>query len=373
MKRVFLIVLDSVGMGTAPDAADFGDAGANTLLRISKSEKFNIPTLKKLGIGNIDGIDYIEKCNTPPASFAALTELSRGKDTTVGHWEIAGIISENPLPTYPNGFPTELTERFESAIGRKILCNKPYSGTDVIRDYGEEHIKSGKPIVYTSADSVFQIAAHTDVIPLDLLYSYCETARKMLTGRHGVGRVIARPFRTENGEFKRTADRRDYSIEPPKETMLDRLTASGFDVIAVGKIRDIFAGRGISEHIPTHSNREGMEALTTLVTRDFSGLCFANLVDFDMLYGHREDIDGYAAALTDFDTWLSGFLPKLREDDLLIITADHGCDPGDGSTDHSRERVPLIIYSKSLPSENLGSICGFGYIATRVENFLSKN
>ncbi len=372
MKRVFLIVLDSLGIGNAPDADAFGDVGANTLLRISRSEKFNIPTLKSLGLGNIEGIDYIEKCDTPKAKLASLEEISRGKDTTVGHWEIAGVISEYPLPTYPKGFPNEVIEEFEAAIGRGVLCNKPYSGTEVIRDFGDEHIRSGEPIVYTSADSVFQIAAHTDVIPLDALYSYCETARKMLTGRHGVGRVIARPFITENGKFKRTADRRDYSIEPPEETMLDRLSKAGYDVIAVGKIRDIFAGRGICEHIPTHSNGEGMAALTNLLDRDFSGLCFANLVDFDMLYGHREDIDGYATALTEFDAWLSGFLPKLSDEDLLIITADHGCDPGDGSTDHSRERVPFIMYSKDITPENLGCIRGFGYVATRVENFLSK-
>ena len=372
MKRVFLIVLDSLGIGAAEDAKDFGDANANTLKRISSAEGFNIPTLVSLGLGNVLGVDYLKKCDTPLASYARLAEISRGKDTTTGHWEIAGLISQSPMPTYPNGFPDEVIEAFSSAIGREVLCNLPYSGTKVIEDYGDEHIRSGKPIVYTSADSVFQIAAHTDVIPLSTLYSYCETARKILVGTHGVGRVIARPFTTVDGKFTRTADRRDFSLLPPAPTMLDELSESGFSVIAVGKIKDIFAGQGIGEHIPTHSNKEGMAALTELAGRDFSGLCFANLVDFDMLYGHREDVLGYAAALTEFDTWLASFLPLLKREDLLIITADHGCDPGDGSTDHSREDVPLLIYSESEPPTALGKIRGFGYIATRVKNFLEN-
>ena len=372
MKRAFLIVLDSVGIGAARDAAEFGDSKANTLKRISKSNKFSIPTLIKMGLGNIEGVDYIKKCDTPLASYASLEELSRGKDTTTGHWEIAGIVSESPMPTYPNGFPKEIIDAFSRAIERDVLCNLPYSGTQVIKDYGEEHIRTGKPIVYTSADSVFQIACHTDVVPLDTLYSYCEKARKILVGKHGVGRVIARPFTTVDGNFKRTADRRDFSLLPPAKTMLDELCESGFEVIAVGKIKDIFASRGITKHYPTHSNNEGMDALTEILKEDFTGLCFANLVDFDMLYGHREDIDGYAAALTEFDSWLDGFIRGLKDEDILLITADHGCDPGDGSTDHSRENVPLLIYSKNERAQNLGKISGFGYISTRVKKFLTN-
>lgn len=372
MKRVFLIVLDSLGIGAAEDAADFGDLGANTLKRISKSDFFNIPTLISMGLGNIEGVDYLKKCDTPSASYARLAEVSRGKDTTTGHWEIMGLVSDSPMPTYPDGFPREVIDAFSSAIGHEVLCNLPYSGTKVIEDYGEEHIKTAKPIVYTSADSVFQIACHTDVVPLDTLYSYCETARKILVGPHGVGRVIARPFTTVDGKFVRTADRRDFSILPPAPTLLDRLSENGLDVIAVGKIKDIFAGRGITEHYATHSNAEGMNILSELVKKDFSGLCFANLVDFDMLYGHREDIDGYAAALTKFDLWLHAFIKELRKTDLFLITADHGCDPGDGSTDHSREDVPLLIYSPTAKPESLGKIRGFGYVATRVKNFLEN-
>ena len=370
IKRVFLIVLDSCGIGYEPDADLFGDVGANTLKRISASDKFNIPNLIKMGIGNIDGVDYLEKCEDPIATVARLREVSMGKDTTIGHWEIAGIVSKSPLPTYPNGFPKEVISEFEKAVGRKVICNKPYSGTDVIRDYGKEHVQTGALIVYTSADSVFQIAAHEDVVPLEQLYAYCRIAREILVGKHGVGRVIARPFTGEVGEFKRTANRRDFSLVPPKTTMLDAIKNAGLDVISVGKIYDIFVGAGITDSTLTHSNTEGMQVTSEIAQRDFHGLCFTNLVDFDMLYGHRQDIDGYAAALTEFDTWLAGFIEKLGEDDALIITADHGCDPGDESTDHTREYVPFIMYNKGSKVENLGTRMGFYEIAERITDML---
>lgn len=373
-KRIFLIVLDSCGIGYEPDAADFGDVGADTLRRISKSEKFNIPNLIKMGIGNIDGIEYLPKAENPTAATARMREISRGKDTTIGHWEIAGVISPSPLPTYPDGFPKEVLDAFERATGRGVLCNKPYSGTDVIRDYGDEHVKTGKLIVYTSADSVFQIAAHEDVVPLEDLYTYCRQAREILQGEHGVGRVIARPFVGERGAYKRTANRHDFSLTPPSETMLDALKSCDLDVIAVGKITDIFAGQGVTESIFTHSNREGMEiTMDMLENRDFHGLCFTNLVDFDMLYGHRQDIDGYANALSEFDTWLSDFCPKMGEDDVLMICADHGCDPGDESTDHTREYIPYIVYGDKIKGGDLGTRMGFTEIAYTVCELLGVN
>ncbi len=371
IKRVFLIVLDSVGIGYAPDASAFGDVGANTMLRISKSRNFYIPSLLTLGLGNIDGIDYLPKADAPLGAVARMREQSRGKDTTIGHFEIAGIISKQPLPTYPEGFPKSIISRFEEATGRRVICNKPYSGTDVIRDFGDEHVRSGALIVYTSADSVFQIAAHEDVVPLEELYRYCRIARAILTGEHAVGRVIARPFVGESGDYKRTANRHDFSIEPPRKTMLDAISESGRDVIAVGKITDIFAGRGMTESIFTHSNDEGMAVTRELLDRDFTGLCFTNLVDFDMLWGHRQDIDGYAEGLSRFDEWLgSEFIPNMKDGDVLMITADHGCDPGDSSTDHTREYVPLIVYGKSIKPENLGTRMGFNEIGATVCDLL---
>ena len=367
-NRIFLIVLDSFGIGNAPDAEIFNDSGANTLKSISKSEKFNISNLNKLGLCNIDGIELI-KTDSPIAKFGALQELSNGKDTTIGHFEIAGIISEKPLPTYPNGFPEEIINEFKKQTVCGILCNKPYSGTAVITDYGEEHIKTGNLIIYTSADSVFQIAAHTDVVPLEKLYEYCNIARKILIGEHAVGRVIARPF---NGDypFTRTADRRDFSVEPPAETILDKLKESNFDVISVGKIADIFANRGITESYYTHSNNEGMSKTLELADKDFNGLVFTNLVDFDMKYGHRRDVDGYANAISEFDNWLNEFLPKMKNNDLLIITADHGCDPSYKGTDHTREQVPVIIYSPDIEPENLGTIKGYNYVSNLIaDNF----
>ena len=367
-NRVFLIVLDSFGIGNAPDAENFGDVGANTLKSISKSTKFNVFNLKRLGLCNIDGVT-LESCDSPIAQFGALEELSNGKDTTIGHFEIAGIISEKPFPIYPDGFPKEVIDEFEKQTSCGTLCNKPYSGTKVIEDYGEEHIKTGKLIVYTSADSVFQIAAHTDVVSLEKLYEYCKIARNILVGKHAVGRVIARPF---NGEhpFTRTADRHDFSVEPPEDTMLDILKENNFDVISVGKIADIFANCGITESYYTHSNAEGMAKTLELLNKDFNGLCFTNLVDFDMKYGHRRDVDGYADAISEFDCWLNEFIAKMQDNDLLVITADHGCDPAFKGTDHTREQVPLIIYSKDIKPENLGTIKGYNYISKVIlDNF----
>lgn len=373
-KRVFLIVLDSLGAGEAPDAEKFGDKGSHTLLSLWKSGKLNIKNLVSLGIGSIDGLYFLGNNNSPRATVARLRELSQGKDTTIGHWEIAGLVSNEPLPTFPNGFDSELIGAFEKEIGRGVLCNKTYSGTAVIRDYGEEHIKSGKVIVYTSADSVFQVAAHEEVVPLDELYEICRKARKLLIGKYGVGRVIARPFITENGKFVRTGNRRDFSLEPPCETLCDKVKAAGLDSIAVGKISDIFAGRGFTDHIPTHSNAEGMTATDSLVERDFSGLAFINLVDFDMLYGHRRDVEGYTDALNEFDAWLGKFLPKMRENDLLIITADHGCDPlFTKSTDHTREYVPFIMYKNNVAPENLGTVDGFTMISDTISRYLDLN
>lgn len=367
-KRIFLIVLDSFGIGNAPDAEKFGDLGANTLKSISKSEKFNIPNLTKLGLCNVDSVE-LKHYNSSIGKFGALQELSAGKDTTIGHFEISGIISEKPMPTYPNGFPDEIIKEFEKQTKCGTLCNKTYSGTKVIADYGEEHIKTSKLIVYTSADSVFQIAAHTDIVPLEKLYEYCKIARNILVGEHAVGRVIARPF---NGEYPytRTADRHDFSVEPPENTMLDKLKSSNYDVISVGKIADIFANRGITEKYFTHSNADGMSKTFELLDEDFNGLVFTNLVDFDMKYGHRRDVDGYANAISDFDNWLSEFIPQMKKDDLLIITADHGCDPAYKGTDHTREQVPLLIYAKDIKPENLGTIKGYNYISKVIlDNF----
>ena len=371
MKRVFLIVLDSVGAGAAPDAAAFGDAGAHTLRSVAASEKCHIPNLRALGLGHVAGLDFIGQTERPTGAVCRLRELSQGKDTTIGHWELAGLVSERPLPTYPQGFPKELLDEFSRRTERGVLCNLPYSGTEVIADYGAEHLRTGDLIVYTSADSVFQIAAHEDLVPPEELYRYCRIARELLVGEHGVGRVIARPFIGEAGNFRRTANRHDFSIEPPRATLLDALLAAGRDVIGIGKIGDIFVGRGLSESHYTHSNAEGMSMLTDMAKRDFSGLCFANLVDFDMIFGHRRDVDGYASALTEFDAWLGGFLPMLGAEDLVMITADHGCDPAFlASTDHTREYVPLLIAGDGVDSVNLGTIDGFGVVAATVAEAL---
>ena len=371
--RVFVIVLDSFGIGAAPDAADFGDAGANTIKGVAGTGILSLPNMISLGLGNIDGVDAIGKVENPKATYARLEERSKGKDTTTGHWEMAGIISESPMPTFPNGFPRELLDAFEAKVGRGTLCNLPYSGTDVIRDYGKEHVETGKLIVYTSADSVFQVAAHEEIVPVDELYAICRTAREMLTGEYGVGRVIARPFIGTAPDFKRTENRRDFSLLPPKDTMLNKLSAAGLDVIGVGKIGDIFAMSGLTETHPTHNNGEGMAKAYELLDRDFHGLCFVNLVDFDMKYGHRQDAVGYAKALNAFDSWLGTALPKLRPDDVLIITADHGCDPTDESTDHTREYVPFLMCGEEIPEKNLGTTLGFDYISNTVCRLLGIN
>ena len=371
MKRIFLIVLDSFGIGAMPDSERFGDVGVNTLSACATSGKLLIPNMIAAGLGNIDGVSCLPKTDAPTGAYARLQEASMGKDTTIGHWEIAGLISPDPLPTYPNGFPKEVLEPFRQATGRGILANAPWSGTEVIREFGDTHVKTGDLIVYTSADSVFQIAAHEDVVPLEQLYEYCRIARSQLKGKHGVGRVIARPFVGESGAYKRTANRHDYSLEPPKETMLDAIKAAGMASIGVGKIHDIFAGIGTTEHVYNQSNTNGMEHALHYAQQDFEGLCFVNLVDFDMLYGHRRDIDGYAAALSEFDAWLPKLLEKLGEEDLVMITADHGCDPAyTATTDHTREYVPLLILGKQVKPVNLGTRTSFADIAATVTELL---
>lgn len=374
MKRVFLIVLDSVGIGELPDAFAYGDAGSNTLYAASKSNFFNMANMKKLGLFQIDGVKEKFQQTGEDTLFegtvARLAESSNGKDTTTGHWEITGIISKKPFPTYPAGFPKEVIEAFEEKTGRKVICNLPYSGTEVIKDYGNEHVETGALIVYTSADSVFQIAAHEEIVPLKELYRYCEIARNLLVGEHGVGRVIARPFNGANPDFKRTANRHDFSLVPPT-SMLDQMKENGLEVLGVGKIYDIFAGKGLTDTAHTHDNSEGIEKLIEWTKRDFTGLCFANLVDFDMLYGHRNDVDGYAKALTYFDEQLPRILSGLRQEDILMITADHGCDPSTPSTDHSREYIPLVIYGNNIKKGvNIGTKQSFSDIAaTLLEYF----
>ena len=327
-KRVFLIVLDSFGIGAEPDAAAFGDEGTNTLGAIARHPAFDCPNMGRLGLFNIDGVTAGSPAAAPIGAYARLQEQSMGKDTTIGHWEIAGVVSPQPLPTFPEGFPPELIAAFEARTGYKVLCNKPYSGTEVLKDYGEQAMAQNALIVYTSADSVFQVAANEALVPVPELYRICEIAREMLTGPYGVGRVIARPFVGDcAANFKRTTNRHDLSLKPPRATMLDLLKAAGKDVIAVGKIYDIFDGQGVTEKIKTTGNTNGIAFTQALQTRDFEGLAFVNLVDFDMLYGHRRDVAGYAAAATEFDRFLTGFIPGMREDDLLMITADHGCDP----------------------------------------------
>ena len=367
MKRVFLIVLDSFGIGQMPDAAAYGDINVNTLRSVSRSPYFHMENMKNMGLFNIDGVEVGEKTDHPTAAYTRMTERSRGKDTTIGHWEIAGIYSPKPLPTYPDGFPEDVLEEFRIRTGRDVLCNKPYSGTQVIADYGDEHVRTGKLIVYTSADSVFQIAAHEDVVPVEQLYDYCRIARQILQGEHGVGRVIARPFIGESGHYTRTPRRHDFSLLPPAVTMLDQLKAAGKDVIAVGKIQDIFVGKGITEHVYTSGNAEGIERTLEYLDKDFEGLCFINLVDYDMLYGHRNDIEGYAKALTYFDERLPELLAAMGEEDVLMITADHGCDPSTPSTDHSREYTPLVMYGKPIRAGvNYGTRGCFSDIAATI-------
>ena len=380
-KRVILIVMDSFGIGEEPDAAEFGDLGTNTLRSCTKSEYFRAANLAKMGLLSIDGIETArvlpEQSIVPTGSYARLRERSMGKDTTIGHWEIAGLISPNPLPTYPNGFPDDVIKAFEEKTGRKVLCNLPYSGTKVINDYGDEHVKTGALIVYTSADSVFQIAAHEDIVPPEELYDICRMARELLVGKHGVGRVIARPFIGTSGNYTRTSRRHDFSLLPPRDTMIDVISSNGKDAIGIGKIHDIFAGKGLTEYTYTTGNEDGINKTIEYLDKDFDGLLFVNLVDYDMLYGHRRDIDGYAKAVAYFDDRLPEIVGKLRDDDILMITADHGCDPAYlATTDHTREYVPFICCGKDyMPARgtkggNLGTRPTFADIAASTLTFL---
>lgn len=364
-KRIFLMVMDSFGIGGAKDAARFGDEGSNTLKSLMETEGFSAPTLGKLGLFHINGVEHDPKQEAPIGAYARVCEQSEGKDSTIGHWELAGIRSDEPLPTYPNGFPDDIIEEFERRTGRKVICNKAYSGTEVIKDYGLQQKETGALIVYTSVDSVMQIAAHTDLIPLKELYRYCEIAREMLSGEHAVGRVIARPF-TGDYPYKRTSDRHDYSALPPKTTVLELLKNHGLETLAVGKINDIFAGVGISEAIRSGSNEEGMQVMTSLLGRDFRGLCFVNFVDFDTVFGHRRDTEGYVREVMKLDEWLEGFIRGLHDDDILMITADHGCDPNYKGTDHTRENVPVLVYGKEIKSVNLGERESFSDVAATI-------
>ena len=365
-KRVFLIVLDSFGCGALPDADRFGDAGTHTLRSCFHSGDLFVPNLAKMGLFNIDGVGCGTPTDAPSAAYGKCAERSAGKDTSTGHWEIAGLISTVPMKTYPDGFPQEVLDRLRAATGREILCNLPYSGTEVIRDYGQEHMKTGALIVYTSADSVLQIAAHEDVIPVPELYKICEQAREIMQGEYAVGRIIARPFVGEYPNFTRTANRHDYSVSPFAPTMLDHIINAGKQVISVGKIRDIFNGQGISLGFRTVSNDDGMGKTLRLTVCDFEGLCFVNLVEFDSAYGHRRDIAGYTRALNTFDAQLGALLPQLNDDDLLILTADHGCDPAAHGTDHTREYIPVLVWGKSVKPVNLGTRTGFSDIGQTV-------
>ena len=365
IKRIFLMVMDSFGIGGAADAARFGDVGADTLGTLSRTADFSVPTLASLGLFNAWGQEPARRVDSPIGAYARVCEVSQGKDTTIGHWEIAGLRSDVPLPTYPDGFPAEIMREFERRCGRGTLCNKPYSGTQVIADYGREHLETGKLIVYTSADSVFPIAAHEDIVPTEELYRYCRIARELLVGEHCVGRVIARPF-TGEWPFVRTANRHDFSAVPPGKTVLDLLSEAGLDTVCVGKISDVFAGVGVSETLRTSGNDDGMRVCTELLTRDFHGLCFVNFVDFDTLYGHRRDVRGYADAVMRLDAWLPSFMAGMHEDDVLMITADHGCDPDFAGTDHTRENVPLLIYGKQIKPVNLGALATYSDISATV-------
>ena len=372
MKRVFLIVLDSFGVGQLPDAAQFGDFDVNTLAACATSKKLDIPNMTAAGLANIQGVTCLERPAQVTGAYGKCREASMGKDTTIGHWEIAGVISPEPLPTYPDGFPQEVLDAFEKATGRGCLCNKPYSGTEVIKDYGEQQRQTGKWIVYTSADSVFQVAANEEFIPLEELYDACHKAREILQGKHGVGRVIARPYvGNEETGYTRTSNRHDYSLLPPSETVMDAVKAAGMDVLSVGKIHDIFAGQGDTDFVYNKSNADGMQHTLDYADRDFHGLCFVNLVDFDMLFGHRRDIDGYANALTEFDRWLPRLMEKLGDEDIVMITADHGCDPSyTRTTDHTREYIPLLVLGSKVKPTDLGVRDTYADIAATVAELL---
>lgn len=371
ISRVIILILDSVGIGELPDAAKYGDEGSNTLVNTAEAVGgINLPNLRKLGLGNIGHIRGVSKTKKPLAAYGKLAERSAGKDTTTGHWELMGLYLSKPFPTYPNGFPDEIIKRFEVATGRKVLGNKPASGTEIIKELGKEHIKTGKPIVYTSADSVFQIAAHKEVIPLDELYDMCKIARNILKGEHKVGRVIARPFIGESGNFQRMAERKDFSIEPPDKTVLEYASNNGVKVIAIGKIAELFGFKGISEVMHTRNNMDGVDKILRSMRKEKSGIIFANLVDFDMLWGHRNDPEGYAKGLEAVDKRLPEVLKPLRPDDMLIITADHGCDPTTESTDHSREYVPLLIYGERIEPVNLGTRETFADVGKTISDLL---
>jgi phosphopentomutase len=370
-ERVVLVVLDSLGIGAQPDAADWGDAGRDTLGHIAERRRLKIPNLARLGLANIRPLAGVEPVVSSEGAFGKATLLSPGKDTTAGHWEMAGIILDRPFPTYPHGFPRALMERFEQAIGRQTLGNFPASGTEIIKQLGEEHVKTGRPIVYTSGDSVFQVAAHEDVIPVDELYRICRIARGILQGEHRVGRVIARPFAGAPGAFRRTERRHDFAVEPPRPMLLDLLAEAGMEVAGVGKIADIFLNRGISRSLPGRNNREALESTVVALAEKQSGLIFVNLIDFDMLYGHRLDIEGYGRAIEDVDGFLPRLLERLEPGDLMILTADHGCDPLGPSTDHSREYVPVLAtgprFRRNVSLGTLATLADIG--ATIADNF----
>jgi phosphopentomutase len=373
LRSVAVVVLDSVGIGGAPDAADFGDEGSATLPHVADAVGgISLPNLEAIGLGHIVEARGIEAAPRPAGAFAVMTEASPGKDTTTGHWEMAGVILDRPFPTYPDGFPAGIVEEFVAAAGVPgILGNVAASGTEIIRKLGEEHFRTKKPIVYTSADSVFQVAAHVDVVPLEDLYDMCRTARRILSGPHEVGRVIARPFGGEPGAFERTVDRHDFAVEPPQDTILDEISAAGLEVRAIGKISDIFAGRGVTSSRPTASNSEGMDAIVEAVSEDGGGLIFANLVDFDQSYGHRNDPTGYAQALEEFDRRLPKMVGALSGDQLMVITADHGNDPTTPSTDHSRERVPVLLVGDHVrPGAHAGVRRSFADLGATVAELL---
>ncbi len=372
VKRVIIFVMDSVGIGALPDSEKFGDVGVNTLGNIAKaSEHFNIPNLRKLGVGNIEGLDMIEPYESPIGAFGRSGEVSNGKDTTTGHWEMAGLYLEEPFQTFPNGFPDSIIQEFEEKTGRKVLCNKPYSGTEVIADYGEEHMRTGNVIVYTSADSVFQIAAHEEIVPLEELYSMCEIARKIMMGENQLARIIARPFVGQLGNFERTANRRDYSLKPFGKTVLDHAKDAGLDVQAVGKIVDIFNGQGITEDVHTKSNMDGVDWTLKYLNTDSKGIIFTNLVDFDAKFGHRRNVEGYREAIEALDARIPEILDAMNDDDLIIFTADHGNDPTYKGTDHTREYVPILVYGKDvIAGAEIGTRKTFSDIAATVADIL---
>ena len=369
-RRVIWIVLDSVGIGAMPDAADYGDVGSDTLGNIARIRGLRLPNLCRLGLANIKPLPGLNPVPSPAGAFGRCALASPGKDTTTGHWEMAGIHLEKPFPLYPGGFPREIMDEFERRIGRRTLGNKAASGTEIIKELGAEHMRTGSPIVYTSADSVFQIAAHEEVIPLPELYKICETAREILRGPHEVGRVIARPFIGAPGAFTRTPNRKDYAVPPPKGMLLDCLSSRNVEIYSVGKIFDVFLGRGIRGHVKTKNNDDGMTKTIAAMSLVPSGLIFVNLVDFDQQYGHRNDVEGYAAALEQFDAWLPDFLDKLNDADLVILTADHGCDPTTPSTDHSREYVPLIVYG---PNARAGVALGLRQTLSDIGQTVAEN